>query len=113
MRFRGARPTAPTRFAARRPATWLDLLAGFAGCAGVELGRRVRRSRRSGSWSSAWESVGELPQGAVVVRGQAAAVPFLSRAIDEPTAFEVLYGGEGSVRVGERAGDAATVDLAR
>lgn len=91
------------------------LLGGFAGCCGVEV---ARASDDPSLWVmvARWESVGSYRKALSSYEVKLNAVPFLSRAIDEPTAFEVLYGidaaGERATS-GDLAGDAGTVDRAR
>ena len=65
---------------------------------------------------SRWSSVGSYRKALSSYDVKLNAVPFLSRAIDEPTAFEVLFGvdSEGErVSSGDLAGDAGTVDRSR
>jgi len=90
-----------------------DLLAGLHGCTLVDVGRATDDPTL---WvlSSSWESVGDyrraLSSYDIKVRG----VPVLSRAVDEPSAFEVLYGRRGEAVVSAssaRAVDADTVGL--
>jgi quinol monooxygenase YgiN len=91
------------------------LLAGFDGCRGIDVGRA---SDDPALWAmvARWESVGSYRKALSSYDVKLNAVPFLSRAIDEPTAFEVLFGMDAT---GERAtssdlaGDAGTVERSR
>jgi quinol monooxygenase YgiN len=91
------------------------LLSGFEGCAGIEV---ARASDDASLWTivARWESVGSYRKALSSYEVKLNAVPFLSRAIDEPTAFEVLFGMDAE---GERtassdlAGDAGTVERSR
>ncbi|MCZ3389680.1 MAG: antibiotic biosynthesis monooxygenase [Actinomycetia bacterium] len=91
------------------------LLAGFDGCRGVEV---ARASDDPLLWVMVvrWDSVGSYRRALSSYEVKLNAVPFLSRAIDEPTAFEVLYGidaaGERATS-GDLAGDAGTVERSR
>lgn len=91
------------------------LLGGFPGCAGVDV---ARASDDPELWSVVmrWESVGSYRKALSSYEVKANAVPFLSRAVDEPTAFEVLFalsgGGEHSAS-SDLAGDAGTVERSR
>lgn len=91
------------------------LLASFPGCAGVDVGRA---SDDATLWSltSRWESVGHYRRALGDFEVKTRAVPLLSRAIDEPTAYEVLFGvdaGGERAASGDLAGDAGTVERAR
>ena len=70
------------------------MLAGFDGCGGVEV---ARASDDATLWTvvSRWDSVGSYRKALSSYDVKLNAVPFLSRAIDEPTAFEVLFGVDG------------------
>jgi hypothetical protein len=63
-----------------------------------------------------WDSVGSYRKALSSYDVKLNAVPFLSGAIDEPTAFEVLYGvdvdGERAAS-SDLAGDAGTMDRSR
>ena len=91
------------------------LLGSMDGCLGIEVGRA---SDEPSLWvlSSRWSSVGAYRRALSEYEIKVKAVPFLSRAIDEPTAFEVLFavdpGGERSAS-GDLAGDAGTIDRSR
>ena len=91
------------------------LLASLPGCVGVEVGRA---SDDAALWAltSRWESVGHYRRALGDFEVKTRAVPFLLRAIDEPTAYEVLFGvdaaGERKAS-GDLAGDAGTVERAR
>ncbi|MCZ3385391.1 MAG: antibiotic biosynthesis monooxygenase [Actinomycetia bacterium] len=91
------------------------LLAGFDGCEGVEVGRA---SDDPTLWVmvARWQSVGSYRRALSSYEVKLNAVPFLSKAIDEPTAFEVLYAldedGERTAS-GDLAGDAGTVERSR
>lgn len=103
--------TEVTDFLSRVMAT-ARLLAAADGCVGVEVGRA---SDEPSIWmlSSRWDSVGAYRRALSGHQVKAEAMPFLSTAIDEPTAFEVLFAsdvrGERSAP-GDLASDAATVD---
>lgn len=90
-------------------------LAGCDGCLGVDV---ARASDDPTQWivTARWESVGAYRRALSSYDVKLRAVPFLSRAIDEPTAFEVLFGiddrGEHE-SAGDLAGDAGTVDRSR
>ena len=91
------------------------LLYGCDGCHGVAVARAADDATL---WlmSARWASVGDYRRALSSYEIKAGAVPFLSRAIDEPTAFEVLFAsdaeGERSSS-GDLAGDAGTVDRSR
>ena len=91
------------------------LLRTRDGCVGVEV---ARASDDPSLWllSARWASVGHYRRALSSYEVKAGAVPFLSRAVDEPTAFEVLFGadahGERSAP-GDLAGDAGSVDRSR
>ena len=91
------------------------LLCARPGCRGVEVGRA---SDDPTLWvmTSGWESVGTYRRALSDYEIRVQAVPFLSRAIDEPTAFEVLFAtdvkGERAAS-GDLASDADTVDRSR
>jgi len=91
------------------------LLRARDGCRGIEVGRA---SDDPTLWvlSSRWESVGAYRRALSDYEIKVNAVPFLSRAIDEPTAFEVLFSmdAEGErAASGDLASDANTVDRSR
>ena len=91
------------------------LLASFPGCAGVDVGRA---SDDATLWSlnARWETVGHYRRALGDFDVKTRAVPFLSRAIDEPTAYEVLFGVDAAgerAASGDLAGDAGTVERAR
>jgi quinol monooxygenase YgiN len=80
-----------------------DLLSEQAGCTSVQLGRATDDVTR---WTltSHWESVGSYRRALSSFEVKLAAVPLLSQAIDEPTAYEVLYQrAAGDVVVGTSA----------
>jgi hypothetical protein len=68
-----------------------ELLAAQDGCLSVTVGRSIDDPA---SWvlSSEWESVGQYRRALSTFDVKVNGVPVLSRAIDEPGAFEVLYG---------------------
>jgi hypothetical protein len=91
----------------------IDLLGGLPGCRSVELGRATDDPTL---WvlTSTWESVGAYRRALSTYEVKLNAVPLLSRAVDEPSAFEVLYGRQGDVVTSTdsaRARDADTVGL--
>lgn len=91
------------------------LLASFPGCEGVQVGRA---SDDPSLWVmvARWQTVGSYRKALSSYEVKVNAVPFLSRAIDEPTAFEVLFAmdSDGAHEVsGDLAGDAETVDRSR
>jgi quinol monooxygenase YgiN len=91
------------------------LLASLPGCVGVDVGQA---SDDATLWSltSRWESVGQYRRALGDFEVKTRAVPFLSRAIDEPTAYEVLFGVDAAgerTASGDLAGDAGTVERAR
>lgn len=91
------------------------LLAGFPGCRGVQVGR-ASDDRSLWAMVARWQSVGSYRQALSSYEVKLHAVPFLSRAIDEPTAFEVLFAvdADGECEAsGDLAGDAETVDRSR
>jgi quinol monooxygenase YgiN len=99
----------------REAADVARLLAGFDGCGGVEV---ARASDEASLWTvvSRWSSVGSYRKALSSYDVKLNAVPFLSRAIDEPTAFEVLFGVDTAgerASSGDLAGDAGTVDRSR
>ena len=106
--------TEVTDFRSRAMAT-ARLLAAADGCQGVEVGRA---SDAPSMWMLAirWDSVGAYRRALGSHQVKAEGMPFLSTAIDEPTAFEVLFAsdvrGERSAP-GDLASDAATVDRSR
>ncbi|HEX5016841.1 MAG TPA: antibiotic biosynthesis monooxygenase family protein [Actinomycetes bacterium] len=91
------------------------LLGSQPGCRGVEVGRA---SDDPSLWAmtSRWTSVGAYRTALSQYDVKVNAVPLMSRAIDEPTAFEVLFAvdadGERSAS-GDLAGDASTFDRSR
>lgn len=91
------------------------LMAGFEGCHGVDVGRA---SDDPTIWmvTSRWNSVGDYRRALSAYDMKLHGVPFLSRAIDEPTAFEVLFtvdaNGERAAS-GDLASDAGTIDRSR
>ncbi len=92
-----------------------SLLADLPGCSGVDVGR-ASDDRTLWTVVSRWDSVGSYRRALSTYDVKLNAVPFLSQAIDEPTAFEVLFAvdsaGERSAS-GDLAGDAETVDRSR
>jgi quinol monooxygenase YgiN len=91
------------------------VLAGFDGCSGIEV---ARASDDPALWVmvARWESVGSYRKALSSYEVKLNAVPFLSRAIDEPTAFQVLFGldAEGErATASDLAGDAGTVERSR
>ncbi len=91
------------------------LLAGFDGCTGVDVAR-ASDDRELWVMVARWDSIGSYRKALSAYEVKLNAVPFLSRAIDEPTAFEVLFGVDVA---GERAtssdlaGDAGTTERSR
>ena len=91
------------------------LLAGLEGCRGVDV-TRASDDRTLWAMVARWDSVGSYRKALSSYDVKLKAVPFLSRAIDEPTAYEVLFGVDAA---GERAassdlaGDAGTVERSR
>ena len=113
MRFRVAGDVADAF--RREAADVARLLAGFDGCGGAEV---ARASDDASLWIlvSRWSSVGSYRKALSDYEVKVNAVPFLSRAIDEPTAFEVLYARDDAgerLASGDLAGDAGTVDRSR
>jgi hypothetical protein len=96
-------------------ATVARLMAGFEGCRGVDIGRT---SDDPTIWmvTSRWNSVGDYRRALSAYDMKLHGVPFLSQAIDEPTAFEVLFTvdakGERAAS-GDLASDAGTIDRSR
>ncbi len=91
------------------------LLADLPGCTGVDVGR-ASDDRTLWTVVSRWDSVGSYRRALSAYAVKLNAVPFLSRSIDEPTAFEVLYGVDSAgerTASGDLAGDAETVDRSR
>ena len=91
------------------------LLGACDGCRGVEVGRA---SDDPTLWllSSRWDSVGAYRHALSDYEFKVRGVPFLSKAIDEPTAFEVLFATDGAgerASSGDLASDANTVDRSR
>lgn len=78
-----------------------DALGAAAGCQRVELGRAIEDSA---TWVllSVWRSVGDYRR-ALSTYEVKLRQPLLARAVDEPSAFELLY-----VREGERTRRAVT-----
>jgi len=91
------------------------LMGGFEGCRGVDVGRA---SDDPTMWlmASRWTSVGDYRRALSAYDMKLHGVPFLSRAIDEPTAFEVLFTvdahGERAAS-GDLASDAGTIERSR
>lgn len=113
MRFRVPADGADTF--RREAADVARLLAGFDGCGGVEV---ARASDDPSLWTlvSRWGTVGSYRRALSDHEVKLNAVPFLSRAVDEPTAFEVLYANDDAgerTAFGDLAGDAGTVDRSR
>jgi hypothetical protein len=73
-----------------------DLLAGQSGCLGVCVGRAVDDPTQ---WllTSEWKSVGAYRRALSMYDVKVAGVPILSQAVDEDSAFEVLYRRQGNV----------------
>lgn len=91
------------------------LLARQSGCEGVELGRA---SDDATLWilAARWLTVGHYRQALSSYEVKVQAVPLMSRAVDEPTAFQVLLGVDRDgerMSSGDLAADAGTVDRAR
>jgi hypothetical protein len=91
------------------------LLSSFPGCAGVDVGRA---SDDGTLWclTARWDTVGHYRRALGDYDVKTQVVPFLSRAIDEPTAYEVLFtvDAEGErTASGDLAADAGTVERAR
>jgi quinol monooxygenase YgiN len=98
-----------------RARTVCRLLADLPGCAGVDVGR-ASDDRTLWTLVSRWDSVGDYRRALSSYDVKLNAVPFLSQAIDEPTAFEVLHGVDSAgerTASGDLAGDAETVDRSR
>ncbi len=91
------------------------LLAGFPGCRGVQVAR-ASDDRSLWTMVARWQTVGSYRKALSSYEVKLNAVPFLSQAIDEPTAFEVLFAmdadGEHEAS-SDLAGDAETVDRSR
>jgi quinol monooxygenase YgiN len=91
------------------------VLGACDGCLGIDV---ARASDDPAQWivTARWASVGDYRRALSSFDVKLQAVSFLSRAIDEPTAFEVLFAvdeaGEREVS-GDLAGDAGTVDRSR
>jgi hypothetical protein len=91
------------------------LMAGFEGCRGVDV---ARASDDPALWilTSRWSSVGDYRRALSAYEMKVHGVPFLSQAIDEPTAFEVMFtvSPEGErAASGDLASDAGTIDRSR
>jgi quinol monooxygenase YgiN len=91
------------------------VLGACGGCLGVGVGRASDDPQQ---WivTARWRSVGDYRRALSSFDVKLEAVPFLSRALDEPTAFEVLFSldadGERTAS-GDLAGDASTIDRSR
>lgn len=91
------------------------LLAAAEGCHGSEVGRA---SDDPSIWilSTRWRSVGDYRRALSSNQVKLEAMPLLSTAINEPTAFEVLFevdaDGEREAS-GDLASDAKTLDRSR
>ncbi|RJK97025.1 antibiotic biosynthesis monooxygenase family protein [Vallicoccus soli] len=91
----------------------LDVLAAQAGCEGGEVGRATDDP---GLWTLAtrWAGVGAYRRALSAYDVRVRAVPLLSRALDEPTAYEVLdRRPEPAAGTTARAADAGTVGVGR
>ncbi len=98
----------------------LAVLSGRPGWRSGEIGRAVDDPEL---WaiSTRWDNVGSYRRALSAHDVKMAAVPLLSRAIDEPTAFELLTESDetahaadaGTVGVGEAAAPAIRTDLTR
>ena len=91
------------------------LLQDKPGCVEVVVGRA---SDDPTLWllHSRWESVGAYRRALSSYEVKMQAVPFLSRAVDEPTAYQVLLAVDAAgerTAAGDLAGDAGSVDRAR
>ena len=91
------------------------LLNASDGCRGVEVGRAPDDPTL---WilASRWESVGAYRQALSSYDIKVQTLPLLSQAIDEPTAFEVLFAADVAgerAASGDLASDAHTVDRSR
>jgi quinol monooxygenase YgiN len=91
------------------------LLRSFAGCQGVEVGR-ASDDRSLWTLISRWTSVGAYRRALSDLTVKVAASPFLARALNEPSAYEVLFAvddnGEREAS-GDLASDANGVDRNR
>ena len=91
------------------------LLASAEGCLGVEVGRA---SDDPSTWvlSARWRSVGDYRRALSSYPVKVEAMGFLSKAVEEPTAFELLFvvdaDGERTAS-GDLASDAQWVDRSR
>jgi len=91
------------------------LIAGFDGCLGVDVGRA---SDDPAVWmvASRWNSVGDYRRALSAYDMKLHGVPFLSRAVDEPTAFELLFSVDATgerTAPGDLASDAGTIERSR
>ena len=74
----------------------VDLVGGMPGCVSIGLGRATD-DPTLWSLTSLWEAVGDYRRALSSFEVKVRAVPLLSQAIDEPAAFEILYGRRGAV----------------
>ncbi len=85
------------RVSAESRDNWIDSakvaiapLAAQAGCLGVQLGAATDDSELF-TIVSRWKSVGDYRRALSAFEVKAQSIPFLSTAIDEPSAFETLH----------------------
>jgi quinol monooxygenase YgiN len=71
-----------------------ELLSAQLGCVSVLVGRSLDDP---GGWvlTSEWESVGQYRRALSSYEVKVQGVPVLARAVDEPSAFELLYSNRG------------------
>ena len=109
-RFRVPLPDGPAFLDDARTA--LDALAGQPGFLGGEVGRATDDP---GLWAltTRWAGVGDYRRALSTYEVRLQAVPLLSRAVDEPSAFEVLAHPSSAGGRTARAADAGTVAVGR
>lgn len=91
----------------------VDALAAQSGCRGISLGQSTDDSDLL-VISSEWDGVGAYRRGLSAFDVKVNAVPLLSRAIDEPSAYEVVRrtdAGGTVVAVSGLAADADSIGL--
>jgi hypothetical protein len=91
-------------------------LAALAERPGWRSGRIGRATDDAGLWllSTEWDSVGAYRRALSAYQVKVDAVPLLSLAVDEPTAYEVVEAaGQGSVGLAAPSGLAADAGLTR
>lgn len=106
-------PTDQTaQFASDARAT-VEILAQSAGCLGARLGQSTDDPGLRVIITE-WDQVGSYRRALSRYEVKAAAIPFLSHAVDEPSAYEIVHsqaGGTASNAASGLAADASSIGL--